>query len=93
MPNKYRIVHVVENEENVYSIRQVFYSHEGFPIAMTNDEASPFGATLNEFQDDFAEYVKAIQYPAIEYPADFDRQDVPEVAKPLVEPPSRKDAN
>lgn len=57
----YRVV----KDTTGYSIREVYYDHAGVPEMWTENEVSPSGETLEEFEEDMDHYINAQQQPVL----------------------------
>lgn len=70
----YRIIRQVYENEETFSIKEVYYDEFGKPEGVTIDDVSPHGATFEELMHDLSHYLLAFDKPILDY-SDFGKKN------------------
>lgn len=64
-----------------YSVREIFYDNSGIPDGISSEDSGPVGETLEEFQEDFELYKKALEKSVLVFDWNLEKfvDEMPEV--------------
>lgn len=71
----YRVVRKKAGNQDVYTIREVYYT-DGKPDSVTVKAAWPAGFTIEELEKDLEHYCEALKKPVLDYQAFLDMEEL-----------------